>query len=161
MYLITEFVKNGTLQHRCEKGLNIDQIRRYFRQLILAIEYCHENAGIIHRDIKPENILIDESDNVKLSDFGVSFMMENGMDDIGTSAGSYYYYSPEACLGSVYKGRKSDIWACGVTLYNMLYRKFPFNDNLIPKLFVKIQKDEPIWHEKLDESLMDLLYKLF
>jgi serine/threonine protein kinase len=44
--------------------------------LISAIEYCHENAKIIHRDIKPENILLDENDDVKLSDFGVSFMME-------------------------------------------------------------------------------------
>lgn len=88
---------------------------------MLAMEYCHENAGIIHRDIKPENILLDENDDVKLSDFGVSFMMENGIDEMGNSAGSYYYYSPEACLGSAYKGRKSDIWACGVTLYFMLH----------------------------------------
>ena len=94
--------------------------------MIIAIEYCHENAKIIHRDIKPDNILIDDNDNVKLSDFGVSFIMENGSDDIQTSAGSYYYNAPEACMGSTYKGRKSDIWACGITLYYMIYKQFPF-----------------------------------
>ena len=102
--------------------LSEELIRKYFRQLILAVEYCHESAKIIHRDIKPDNILLDENDEVKLSDFGVSYIMENGQDDIGTSAGSYYYFSPEACLGSTYKGRKSDIWACGVTLYYMIYK---------------------------------------
>jgi serine/threonine protein kinase len=102
--------------------LTEEKIRKYFRHLISAIQYCHENAKIIHRDIKPENLLLDDEDNVKLSDFGVSFMMENGSDEIQTSAGSYYYTSPEACLGALYKGKKSDIWACGVTLYYMIFK---------------------------------------
>ena len=103
------------------------------------MEYCHENAKIIHRDIKPENILLDENDNVKLSDFGVSFMMENAGDDsLSNSAGSYYYFSPEACIGASYKGRKSDIWACGITLYFMIFKKHPFVSNMLPDLFRKI-----------------------
>jgi [calcium/calmodulin-dependent protein kinase] kinase len=53
------------------------------------LEYCHENAHIIHRDIKPENILIGEDDIVKLADFGVSFIMENGYDKLNSNAGSY------------------------------------------------------------------------
>jgi calcium/calmodulin-dependent protein kinase kinase 2 len=123
--------------------LTEERCRKYFRQLISAVEYCHECAQIIHRDIKPENILIDSNDDVKLSDFGVSFMMENGSDQIETSAGSYYYFSPEACLGATYKGRKSDIWACGVTLYFMTYKCYPFESKLIPELFSKIQNEEP------------------
>lgn len=84
--------------------------------------------------------MLDENNDVKLSDFGVSFMMENAADDrIKTSAGSYYYFSPEACIGSTYKGKKSDIWACGITLYYMIYKKHPFTSNLIPDLFKKIQ----------------------
>lgn len=102
------------------------------------MEYCHECAHVIHRDIKPENILIDENDNVKLADFGVSTIMENGCDDINTTAGSNYYFSPEACLGSNYKGRSSDIWACGVTLYFMVTKKYPFTSSNIPDLFRKI-----------------------
>lgn len=118
-----------------------------------AIEYCHENAKIIHRDIKPENILLDENDDVKLSDFGVSFMMENGSDDLENSAGSYYYYSPEACIGSSYKGKKSDIWACGITLYYMIYKKFPFEAVHIPELFKKIQNEEPSYRPSKEGML--------
>ena len=140
LYLINEYVPNGTLLDKIYKSpdLTESRIRKYFRELLTAVEYCHENAKIIHRDIKPENILIDKDDNVKLADFGVSFMMENGTDDIQTSAGSYYYTSPEACLGGTYKGKKSDIWACGVTLYLMVYKQHPFESSVIPELFVKI-----------------------
>ena len=63
LYLITELAKNGNLKEKVEKdNLSPDQIRIYFRQLILALQYCHECANIVHRDIKPENILLDEND---------------------------------------------------------------------------------------------------
>jgi len=52
--------------------MTINDIRKYFRGLINAIDYCHNMAGVLHRDIKPENILIDENDEIKLADFGVS-----------------------------------------------------------------------------------------
>lgn len=57
----------------------------------------HECAGVIHRDIKPENLLIDENDKLKIADFGVSYIMENGCDEIATTAGSNYYFAPEVC----------------------------------------------------------------
>jgi serine/threonine protein kinase len=82
--------------------------------------------------------LIDENDRIKIADFGVSFIMENGCDEIATTAGSNYYFSPEVCQGTTFKGRKSDIWAAGITLYYMVYKKFPFNSNNIPDLYNKI-----------------------
>jgi [calcium/calmodulin-dependent protein kinase] kinase len=79
LYLITEFVKNGNLVKRINNNpelfyTNSDYrpMRKYFRQLIQALDYCHNSVKIIHRDIKPENILIDENDDIKLADFGVS-----------------------------------------------------------------------------------------
>ena len=92
----------------------------------------HECAGIVHRDLKPENLLIDEHDNLKISDFGVSYMIENGSDSIQSTAGSNYFFSPEICQGVSYKGKKSDIWAIGVTLYFMMFKKYPFNATSIP-----------------------------
>lgn len=102
----------------------------------------HECAGVVHRDIKPENLLIDENDKLKISDFGVSFLMENGSDEIATTAGSNYFFAPEVCNGSTFKGRKSDIWAAGVTLYQMVFKKYPFTSNNIPDLYNKIQNKE-------------------
>lgn len=98
----------------------------------------HESAGVIHRDIKPENLLIDENDRLKIADFGVSFLMENGSDMIATTAGSNYFFSPDVCRGTIFKGRKSDIWATGVTLYLMVFKKYPFTSNNIPDLYYKI-----------------------
>jgi [calcium/calmodulin-dependent protein kinase] kinase len=98
----------------------------------------HECAGVVHRDIKPENLLIDENDRVKIADFGVSFIMENGSDEIHTTAGSDYFFSPEVCKGINHKGRKSDIWALGVTLYYMIFKKYPFTSNNRPELYNKI-----------------------
>ena len=75
LYIITEFVRNGTLEGRVNKKpepLQMLDIRKYFLGLIHAIEYCHDCASVMHRDIKLENILLDENDQVKLADFGVS-----------------------------------------------------------------------------------------
>ena len=102
----------------------------------------HECAGIIHRDIKPENLLVDESDTIKISDFGVSSIIENGCDEIQSTAGSNYFFAPEICSGQTYKGKKSDVWAVGVTLYFMMFGKYPFTACNIPQLYNKILHNE-------------------
>jgi serine/threonine protein kinase len=107
------------------------------------LEYCHEIAEVIHRDLKPENILLDENDRVKLADFGVSAMMDNGCDEITTTAGSNFYFSPEACNGSKFKGKGNDIWASGVVLYYLCMNRLPFEAGNFPDLFYMIKNDEP------------------
>lgn len=97
---------------------------------------------MIHRDIKPENLLIDDNDRIKISDFGVSHIIENGSDEIQSTAGSNYFFSPEICQGLTYKGKKSDIWALGVTLYFVLFKAYPFNASSIPTLYSKIKEQE-------------------
>ena len=87
-------------------------------------------------------MLIDEVDKIKISDFGVSFIVENGCDEIQSTAGSNYFFAPEICQGDSYKGNKSDIWAIGVTLYFMMFRKYPFNASNIPALYNKILNNE-------------------
>ena len=70
-------------------------MRKYFIDLMLGLEYCHSVAKIIHRDIKPENLLIDKNDTLKISDFGVSHIVENKKIQIQNHQGSYYFWSPE------------------------------------------------------------------
>lgn len=149
-----EYVKNGSLLSKFSKSKSLQPnlLWKYFRDLIGGLHYCknhkfnfnlvHACAGIIHRDIKPENLLIDENDRVKISDFGVSCIIENGCDEIQSTAGSNYFFAPEICSGQTYKGKKSDIWATGVTPYFMMFRKFPFTANSIPQLYHKVLNEE-------------------
>lgn len=65
----------------------------------------------MHRDIKPENLLIGDDGDLKISDFGVSSIIENGNDSLTNTAGSNYYFSPELTTGVGIKGKSSDLWA--------------------------------------------------
>ena len=74
LYLVFDYLKCGSLENYINKkdGLDSYKMRRYFRDLIAALRYCHKCANVIHRDVKPENILINENDKAVLIDFGVS-----------------------------------------------------------------------------------------
>lgn len=74
-----------------------DDARRFFQQIICAVEYCHRHK-IVHRDLKPENVLLDEYDQVKIADFGLSNIMNDG-DFLKTSCGSPNYAAPEVING--------------------------------------------------------------
>ena len=162
LYLITELVKEGTLMTRIrKKTLNEEQIRKIFRQLITAVEYCHTVPKIVHRDIKPDNVLVDGNDDVKLGDFGVSLLLPaDGSELIKSNAGSDKFYSPEACMSSTYKGKLNDLWACGVTLYLMATGEFPFNGKH-KKLFEEIQEKKLTYPPDIARTdLSDLLDKM-
>ncbi|KAF3931918.1 hypothetical protein ABW20_dc0100602 [Dactylellina cionopaga] len=112
------------------------QSRRFFQQIICAVEYCHVHK-IVHRDLKPENLLLDDNLNVKIADFGLSNIMTDG-NFLRTSCGSPNYAAPEVISGKLYAGPEVDVWSCGVILYVMLCGRLPFDDDYIPTLFKKI-----------------------
>ena len=128
LYLVMQCISGGTLARRIKElgQIPIEKCWKYFRDLIQGLEYCHVVAEIIHRDIKPENLLLDEHDTLHISDFGVSFMLENGSDESRATFGSAYFMAPEICKCTSYKGRQTDLWAVGVTLYYMVTGKLPF-----------------------------------
>ena len=73
LYIVTEFITQGSLADKLEKrNLTDDELWRYIRDLLKALEYLHRCAGVAHRDIKPDNILLDDTDRVKIADFGLS-----------------------------------------------------------------------------------------
>eukprot|EP00826_Nyctotherus_ovalis_P035673 TRINITY_DN3081_c0_g1_i15.p2 TRINITY_DN3081_c0_g1~~TRINITY_DN3081_c0_g1_i15.p2 ORF type:complete len:207 (-),score=62.21 TRINITY_DN3081_c0_g1_i15:352-972(-) len=147
LFIIMEYISGGSLSSLMKgvEPMPLEKCWKYFRDLVYGLEYCHEVAGIIHRDIKPENLLIDKDDTLKIVDFGVSFMMNNGSDESKVNLGSALYLAPEICKGSVYKGRKSDIWAAGVTLFRMATNKFPFEGVSLPAVYKAIKENELVF----------------
>jgi carbon catabolite-derepressing protein kinase len=113
-----------------------DRARRFFQQIVCAVEYCHRHK-IVHRDLKPENLLLDDHLNVKIADFGLSNIMTDG-NFLKTSCGSPNYAAPEVISGKLYAGPEVDVWSCGVILYVLLVGRLPFDDEYIPSLFRKI-----------------------
>jgi 5'-AMP-activated protein kinase catalytic alpha subunit len=91
IYMFMEYCSGGEMfEYLCRKGkLPEDEARRYFQQMIAAIEYCHVH-GVIHRDLKLENLLLDDTNNIKIADFGLSNMIKDG-DFLSTSCGSPNY----------------------------------------------------------------------
>ncbi|RYR72269.1 hypothetical protein Ahy_A02g006468 isoform C [Arachis hypogaea] len=126
-----------------------DDARRYFQQLISAVDYCH-SRGVCHRDLKPENLLLDENGNLKVSDFGLSAIAESRHQDglLHTTCGTPAYVAPEVILRKGYDGFKADIWSCGVILYVLLAGYLPFRDSNLMEMYKKIGKGQfkfPSW----------------
>ncbi|CAN0919755.1 CBL-interacting serine/threonine-protein kinase 5 [Linum grandiflorum] len=142
IFFVMEYVRGGELFAKVEKGkLDEDVARKYFQQLISAIDYCH-SRGVSHRDLKPENLLLDENGNLKVSDFGLSALPEQIWNDglLHTQCGTPAYVAPEVLRKKGYDGAKADIWSCGVILFVLLSGYLPFLHENLMKMYVKIFK---------------------
>lgn len=140
LYLVLEHVSGGELfDYLVKKGrLTPKEARRFFRQIISALDFCHSH-NICHRDLKPENLLLDEKNNIRVADFGMaSLQVEGSM--LETSCGSPHYACPEVIRGEKYDGRKADVWSCGVILYALLVGALPFDDDNLRNLLEKVKK---------------------
>jgi serine/threonine protein kinase len=148
IYLVLELVTGGELFDKIvkEKRFTEKKARHYFRQLVTSVELCH-NMGVCHRDLKPENLLLDDEDNLKISDFGLSALYSTGEGAmiscraqlLHTTCGTPNYVAPEVLEDKGYDGRKADIWSMGVILYVLVVGALPFDEKTLPKLFEKIQ----------------------
>ncbi|XP_075214907.1 testis-specific serine/threonine-protein kinase 3-like [Lycorma delicatula] len=145
VYIIMEFAEQGSLLDIIRKETYIDEkrARAWFKQLIDAVEYCH-NLGVVHRDIKCENLLMDGKFQIKLSDFGFARgsmgTKENEYILSDTFCGSYAYASPEILKGVPYRPQYSDVWSTGVVLFATVYGRLPFDDSNYNNLVKQVQK---------------------
>lgn len=124
IFIIMEYMKNNSLFSTIQ-DLNGFQIWRYFRNLICAVEHCHQIGKVVHRDINVNNLLISEDDTIKLSDFGISVIIDGDNDLLPCNSGPSTYTPPEKVYSSTpfYHGKPADMWLIGVTFYHMVYGK--------------------------------------
>jgi serine/threonine protein kinase len=150
IYFVLEHVRGGELFAKVQRGrLKEDAARKYFQQLICAVDFCH-SRGVYHRDLKPENLLLDENSNLKVSDFGLSALADCKRQDgmLHTTCGTPAYVAPEVINRKGYDGAKADIWSCGVILFVLLAGYLPFHDKNLMEMYKKIGKAEfkcPHW----------------
>ncbi|KAF0916581.1 hypothetical protein E2562_007656 [Oryza meyeriana var. granulata] len=163
IYFVMEYVKGGELFEKVEKRGKLTEgvAHKYFQQLISAVDYCH-SRGVYHRDLKLENLLLDENENLKVSDFGLSALSESKRQDglLHTTCGTPAYVAPEVISKIGYDGGKSDIWSCGVILFVLVAGYLPFQGPNLIEMYRKTQHGEfrcPSWFSR---KLQKLLYKI-
>ncbi|KAI9074778.1 hypothetical protein K1719_043255 [Acacia pycnantha] len=151
IYIVLEFVTGGELFDKIVNHgrMKESEARRYFQQLINAVDYCH-SRGVFHRDLKPENLLLDASGNLKVSDFGLSALSQQVKDDglLHTTCGTPNYVAPEVLTDRGYDGATADLWSCGVILFVLLAGYLPFDEPNLVNLYKKISAAEftcPPW----------------
>ncbi|KAI8811424.1 kinase-like domain-containing protein [Cladochytrium replicatum] len=138
LYLIMEYASGGEIfDYLVAHGrMKEKEARRHFRQIVSAVDYCH-NMHIIHRDLKAENLLLDDEMNVKIADFGFSNQFNPGQR-LNTWCGSPPYAAPELFQGKEYSGPEVDIWSLGVVLYVLVCGALPFDGSTLAKLRARV-----------------------
>ncbi|XP_073271164.1 CBL-interacting serine/threonine-protein kinase 9-like isoform X4 [Primulina huaijiensis] len=163
IYIVLEYVGGGELFDKIARQGKLKEgvARRYFQQLINAVDYCH-SRGVYHRDLKPENLLLDSHGVLKVSDFGLSAFSKQEDGLLHTACGTPNYVAPEVLNDKGYDGTTSDVWSCGVILFVLMAGYLPFEEPNLMALYRKIYKADfsfPPWFstnaKKLIKRILD------
>jgi serine/threonine protein kinase len=152
-YIVMEYVPGGSLKKFCNEA-NLMPIRQavlVIFKICRALDYAFQN-GVIHRDIKPANILLAERDDIKVSDFGTAKISESEHTQIDGFLGSPAYMSPEQ-INEQSPTVQTDIYSCGVMMYELLTAKLPFKAENAVAMINKILTEDPMPIENLRPDL--------
>ena len=142
-FIAMEFLEGESLDKRIEQGpLKFAEALDIALQIAKGLEAAHEKK-IVHRDIKPGNVMVDEKGHVTVMDFGLALLTEGSkLTQLDTTLGTAAYMSPEQIQG-MEVDRRTDIWALGCVLYEMVSGKRPFKGHYDKALLYEIVHEEP------------------
>jgi ribosomal protein S20 len=155
LLMLMEFVEGSTLEQALKEQvrLPVDRAANYISQVLSALDYAHAH-GVIHRDIKPANMMLTPSGVVKLMDFGIAkASSDHKLTMTGTTLGSLYYMSPEQIQGAVNLDARSDLYSVGVSLYELVTGKRPFDGDSQFAIMSAHLKNTPIPPVAIDPTL--------
>ncbi|WP_080846492.1 Stk1 family PASTA domain-containing Ser/Thr kinase [Cytobacillus gottheilii] len=163
-YIVMEYVKGQTLKQYIQTAspVRIDDALEIMKQLTSAISHAHQNH-IIHRDIKPHNILIDNSGNIKITDFGIAMALSaTSITQTNSVLGSVHYLSPEQARGGM-ANHKSDIYSLGIVMFELLTGRLPFSGESAVSIALKhLQSETPSlrrWNPDIPQSVENIVLK--
>lgn len=163
-YLVMEYVHGTDLKHYIKMHFPIpyQRVVNIMLQITAAVQVAHDH-NIIHRDLKPQNILIDEQGNIKITDFGIAVALsEDSLTQTNSLLGSVHYLSPEQARGSMATPR-SDVYAMGIILYEMLTGSVPFEGESAVAIALKhFQNEIPsvrAFDHKIPQALENVVLK--
>jgi predicted Ser/Thr protein kinase len=155
-YLVMRYIEGGSLEDRMRKGsLSLQEAARFLAEMASALTYAHKR-GVVHRDLKPNNMLIDGSDNLYLTDFGIARLTqsEHHLTATGSVMGTPAYMSPEQGMGQRVDSR-SDIYTLGVVLYEMVLNRLPFSGETPAAMIFQHVYEHPAHPQKVNPNLPD------
>ena len=162
LYIVSEFMQGGDMFFHMHDGqiviFNNDKTKFYILELVLALEFLHKN-NMVYRDLKPENILLDAKGHVKITDFGLSKILDEENDKAFTICGTPQYLAPEVLLKKGYD-KGVDWWSLGCVMYEMLTGKLPFAIKRGIKLSPKLYQKGIEFPKNINKDAKDLIEKL-
>ena len=151
-FIAMEFIKGRELKDYFDGGQRFanKDIARIMGEMLGALDHAHA-SGVTHRDMKPANVILLESGPAKVADFGIARIETSELTQAGTVLGTPSYMSPEQFLGTPVDGR-SDIFSCGVILYQFLTGERPFS-GAMTTIMHKVLKEDPLPPSALNTML--------